>query len=84
MDYAYLKRLLLVITILAIIGVTTVFEIAYKLLIQLETKDIAHEKITCSDFTTLSQAKRYMEAYPQSAGELDRDGDGIPCENLTN
>jgi micrococcal nuclease len=36
----------------------------------------------CTDFTTQAEARRVLNAFPGDPHGLDRDRDGIPCENL--
>lgn len=38
----------------------------------------------CSDFKTYDEAYRVFKQYKHDIYELDRDGDGIPCESLMN
>ncbi|MFC3040540.1 excalibur calcium-binding domain-containing protein [Virgibacillus xinjiangensis] len=38
--------------------------------------------LNCSDFNTQAEAQAHLEAHPNDPDGLDREGDGIPCENL--
>jgi hypothetical protein len=38
--------------------------------------------IQCSDFASREEAQDYFDRNPSSEQELDKDGDGIPCEDV--
>ncbi len=38
----------------------------------------------CSDFSTQAEAKAVLDAEPGDPHRLDANGDGIPCESLSN
>jgi len=38
--------------------------------------------VTCSDFSSHAQAQSYFQAHQDTAGNLDRDGNGQACESL--
>lgn len=42
----------------------------------------AADDLNCSDFDTQAEAQAHLDADPSDPDGLDRDGDGIACENL--
>lgn len=42
----------------------------------------AADDLNCSDFDTQPEAQAHLDADPDDPDGLDRDGDGIACENL--
>lgn len=63
--------LLVVVTLLALACMGLVYELA-------GTKPI----VSCYFLQTQTNAKAFIKSHPQYAKQLDRDGDGKPCENL--
>jgi len=40
------------------------------------------KRINCEAFETRSEVNNYVAKNPTSSASLDRDDDGIPCENI--
>ena len=41
-----------------------------------------HTDCNCKDFKTQKEAQRVLDAFPSDPHRLDRDKDGIACENI--
>lgn len=77
----FVKRALLALVVLVLVGIAAV-AILTKSLVSRYEASVKQAKVLCSSFSSIDEAKAYVKSHPEAKKELDRDGDGIPCESL--